>query len=105
MARSWRFPFIARPIVAAMPVMHEKMHERAGEQRQPDECTEHMRPMFGEQEGTGDDGKSENSAAREIRKLPCGFSPSECSCVDIDGSRCPRNAPPAYLIPLLGGCI
>jgi hypothetical protein len=44
--------------VAAMPVMHEHMHEGAGEERQPDEHTEDVRSMLSEQKRAGDNGKS-----------------------------------------------
>jgi hypothetical protein len=41
-----------------MSVMHKEMHEGAGEKRQPNEQTKDVRSMFGQQERTGDDGKS-----------------------------------------------
>jgi len=44
--------------VTAMPMMHEHMHEGAGEERQPDEHTEDMGPVFGKQKRAGDDGES-----------------------------------------------
>lgn len=37
-----------------MSVMHEEMHEGTGEERQPDQQAEDMRPMFGEQQRAGD---------------------------------------------------
>ena len=33
-------------VVAAMTVMHEKMHQRASEKRQPDKRTKQMRPVL-----------------------------------------------------------
>jgi len=45
--------------VPAMPVMHEYMHKRTSEQRQPDEHAEDMRSVLGEQERAGDDEKSD----------------------------------------------
>jgi hypothetical protein len=39
-------------------MVHEHMHERTGEQRQPDQNTENMGPVLGEQERTSDNGKS-----------------------------------------------
>ena len=47
-----------------MPVMHEHMHQRTSEQRQPDEHTENMGAMFGEQQRAGDDGKSDEYQRR-----------------------------------------
>jgi hypothetical protein len=44
--------------VTSMPMMHEHMHEGAGEQRQPDQHAEDMGSVLGEQKRTGDDGKS-----------------------------------------------
>ena len=43
------------PAVAAMTVMHEQVHERAGEQRLPDESSQDMRAMFGKEQRTADD--------------------------------------------------
>jgi len=45
-------------LVTAVPMMHEYVHKRTGEERQPDQHTEDVRPMLGEQQGTGDDCKS-----------------------------------------------
>jgi len=39
-------------------MMHEYMHKGASEQRQPDEHTEDMGPVLGEQKRACDDGKS-----------------------------------------------
>ncbi len=47
--------------VPAMPVMHEYMHKRTSEQRQPDEHAEDMRSVLGEQERAGDDGKPDEN--------------------------------------------
>jgi hypothetical protein len=44
--------------VPSMPMMHKEMHEGAGEERQPDEYSEDMGPMLGEQKRARDDGKS-----------------------------------------------
>ena len=44
--------------MTTMAVMHEYMHKRTSEQRQPDEHTEDMGPVLGEQKCAGDDGKS-----------------------------------------------
>jgi hypothetical protein len=44
--------------VTTMSVMHEHMHEEAGKERQPDEHTEDMRPVLGEQERAGDQGEA-----------------------------------------------
>ena len=46
------------PSVTSMPMMHKEMHEGAGEERQPDEYSEDMGPMLGEQQRARDDGKS-----------------------------------------------
>jgi hypothetical protein len=62
--RSWRFPFdllvmlfgTCMPSVTSM--MHKEMHEGAGEERQPDEHTEDMGSVLGEQKRARDDGKS-----------------------------------------------
>ena len=57
--------------VTATPVMHEEMHQRAGQQRQPNQQAEDVRAMLSEQECAGDDRKSDDtSPAREVRKLP-----------------------------------
>ena len=45
-------------LVAAVPMMHEHMHEGTGEERQPYEHTENVRSMLGEQKRARDDGKS-----------------------------------------------
>jgi hypothetical protein len=44
--------------VASMPMMHKEMHEDASEERQPDEHTEDMGSVLGEQKCARDDGKS-----------------------------------------------
>ena len=46
------------PSVTSMPMMHKEMHEGASEERQPDEYSEDMGPMLGEQKRARDDGKS-----------------------------------------------
>ena len=46
------------PSMSAMPMMHKEMHEGASEKRQPDQHTEDMGSMLGEQKRDGDDGKS-----------------------------------------------
>ena len=46
------------PSVSSMPMMHKEMHEGAGEERQPDERTEDMGSVLGEQKRDGYDGKS-----------------------------------------------
>ena len=46
------------PSVTSMPMMHKQMHEGASEERQPDEHTEDMGSMLGEQKRARDDGKS-----------------------------------------------
>ncbi|MBB4394318.1 hypothetical protein GGD62_003422 [Bradyrhizobium sp. ERR14] len=42
----------------AVPAMHEDMHKRTSEERQPDQEPEHMGPVLGEQKRAGDDQKS-----------------------------------------------
>jgi hypothetical protein len=42
--------------VSAM--MHEDVHQRTGEQRQPNEKSEHVGPMLGEQQNPGDGGEA-----------------------------------------------
>jgi hypothetical protein len=39
--------------VTAMSSVHEYVHERAQEQRQPDECTQDMGAVLGEQQHPG----------------------------------------------------
>jgi hypothetical protein len=46
------------PSVTSMPMMHKQMHEGASEERQPDEHTEDVGPVLGEQKRARDDGKS-----------------------------------------------
>ena len=50
--------------VTAMPMMHEYMHKGTSEERQPDEQTENVRPVLGEQECTGDSGKPNEHKSR-----------------------------------------
>ncbi len=45
--------------VTSMSMMHEDMHEGAGEERQPDEEAKDMRPVFGKQERAGDHSESD----------------------------------------------
>jgi len=40
-------------------MVHEHMHERTSEERQPDQKTEHMRAVLGEQKRAGDNGESD----------------------------------------------
>jgi hypothetical protein len=42
-------------------MMHEEVHQGAGEQGQPNQQTKDVRSMFGEQERAGDDGKSDEN--------------------------------------------
>ena len=46
------------PSMSSMPMMHKEMHEGASEERQPDEYSEDMGPMLGEQKRARYDGKS-----------------------------------------------
>ena len=47
-------------------VMHEQMHQRAGEDWEPDKQSEHVRSMLSEQQGTCDDKKSDQFIKFEI---------------------------------------
>jgi hypothetical protein len=42
------------PSVTSMSMMHEDVHEGAGEERQPDQQAKHMSPVLGEQKRAGD---------------------------------------------------
>jgi hypothetical protein len=42
----------------AVSTMHEHVHERAGQQRKPNEEPDHMRTVLGKQQRTGNDEKS-----------------------------------------------
>lgn len=72
MIRSWRFPFIVlltMASVAAMTVMHEYMHKRTSQKRQPNEHTEDMRSVLGEQECASDEDKpNENKSCPRGQK-------------------------------------
>lgn len=47
-----------------MPMTHKEMHKSASEERQPDEHTEDMRSVLGEQKHTGDDRESNENQSR-----------------------------------------
>lgn len=50
--------------VTAIPMTHEEMHERASEERQPDQHTEDMGSVLGEQKRAGDDSESNENKSR-----------------------------------------
>jgi hypothetical protein len=50
---------IAMAVMPAVPAMHEHMHERASEDRKPNEDAKHMRAVLREQQRTRDDQKSD----------------------------------------------
>jgi hypothetical protein len=54
-------------MVAVATVMHEHVHQQASEQRQPDQKTEHVRPVLGEQQRAGDDQESDQNPRQGIR--------------------------------------
>ena len=49
---------IAGRVLVAMPAMHEKMQERAQEQKRIRQNTEEMRGVFGDQKESGDSEES-----------------------------------------------
>ena len=60
-------------MVMAMAAMHEQMHQGTGEQWQPDEQSQHVGLMFGEQQHPGDHeeaGQDESSAEPQEYPLP-----------------------------------
>jgi hypothetical protein len=44
-------------VMVSVATMHEQMHQGTGEQRQPDQHSQYVSLMFGEQQRTGDDQK------------------------------------------------
>jgi hypothetical protein len=45
--------------MTAMSAVHEYVHQRAQEKRQPDECTQDMGTVLGEQQRAGNNEKSD----------------------------------------------
>ncbi|ODM76129.1 hypothetical protein A6X20_30420 [Bradyrhizobium elkanii] len=58
----------------AMTSMHEHMHKRTSEQREPDEKTEHMRSVLSEEKHAGDrqkSGQHQTGLGLHGHGLPC----------------------------------
>src|SRR5690242_12097503 len=55
-------------VMAAMPAVHEKVHQRASEQKKKRQDAHHMRPMLGQQEERRNDEKSrQHPAGRAVQ--------------------------------------
>jgi hypothetical protein len=65
----------------SMPAVHEKVHQRAKHQRQIKKCAEHVGPVLGEEQDSGDGKKAEQNkpgarcqkAALRLISTPCVF--------------------------------
>jgi len=52
--------------------VHEEVHERTGEERQPDQQPENVGPVLGEQERAGNGQEAEqDQAALRLVDIPC----------------------------------